>query len=153
MPRMFPNLWFNGNAREAVDFYLSVFKGGKVYHVTHYPGSSEEGLADFQKHMAGKIFSIEFEINGMRLVAINGSTAHQFTEAISFMVYCKNQEEIDYYWDAFVKNGGKEEKFGWLKDKFGVSWQICPENWKLISQKPTSFKKLMNMTKIILAEF
>lgn len=91
-----PNLWFDGNAKEAVDFYVSVFPDSKVLSVASYPS---EGLADFQKEMAGKVLTVEFELTGNKFVAINAGPEFKFNEAISFSVPCKDQAEIDYFWE------------------------------------------------------
>lgn len=92
-----PNLWFNGNPKEAVDYYVSVFPDSKIISETHYPVSAEDGLADFQIDLAGKVLTIEFEIKGQHFTAINAGPEFNFSEAISFAVYCKDQAEIDYY--------------------------------------------------------
>ena len=93
-----PNLWFDGNAQEAVDYYLSVFKGSKIISTMNYPKSKEEGLADFQLDLAGKVLTIEFELLGQRFVAINAGPEFKFNNAISFSIACRDQDEIDYYW-------------------------------------------------------
>jgi len=96
MKTITPNLWFDGNAKEAVDFYVSVFPDSKVVSTVYYP---EEGLADFQKPLAGKELSIEYELSGNPYVAINAGPEFKFNESVSFSVPCKDQEEIDYYWE------------------------------------------------------
>lgn len=153
MQKIIPNLWFDGNIEEAVAFYLSVFKDGKIIQTTYYPRSAAEGLADFQKDFAGKVLTIEFEILGMRLIGINAGPMFKFTEAISLMITCKDQAEIDYYWEALTADGGEESVCGWLKDKFGLSWQVCPENWEELNKKPGAFQRMMGMKKIIIADF
>ncbi|MBS1549120.1 MAG: VOC family protein [Bacteroidetes bacterium] len=150
--RIIPNLWLE-NAQKAVDFYLSVFKDGKIIQTTYYPKSKEEGLEDFQIAFAGAVLTIEFEILGQKMMAINAGNMFQFNESVSFMIPCKDQEEIDYYWNALTKNGGEESVCGWLKDPFGLSWQVCPEDWEKLTQKPGAFKKLMGMKKIIITDF
>jgi predicted 3-demethylubiquinone-9 3-methyltransferase (glyoxalase superfamily) len=151
--KIIPNLWFDGKAEEAASYYLSIFKDGKLIQKTYYPNSVEEGLADFQLDMAGKLLTIEFEILGIRFIGINAGPMFKFNESVSFMVPCKDQEEIDYYWNTLTENGGEESVCGWLKDRFGLSWQICPENWEELSKKPGAFKKMMGMKKLIIAEF
>ena len=94
-----PNLWFDGNAKEAVDYYISVFPDSKVISAGYYPNSTDEGLADFQKNMAGKELVINFELNGQRFTAINAGPEFKFNEAVSFSIACKDQQEIDYYWE------------------------------------------------------
>ena len=119
-----PNLWFDGNAKEAVDFYVSVFPDSKILNVSYYP---TEGLADFQKDLAGKELTIEFELSGNRYVAINAGSEFKFNESISFSIPCKDQAEIDYYWEK-LSAVPEAEQCGWCKDKYGLSWQVVPEN-------------------------
>ncbi|NBL66057.1 VOC family protein [Flavobacterium sp. NST-5] len=149
--KIIPNLWFDGNAQEAVDFYLSVFKDGKIINTSYYPKTEADGLADFQKDFAGQILTIEFEILEMRFITINAGPHFKFNESVSFMIPSKNQNEIDYYWEKLTANGGEESVCGWLKDKYGLSWQICPENWEELTKKPGAFKKMMGMKKFIIA--
>lgn len=147
-----PNLWFNGNAKEAVEFYMSVFSDSKEIAVAYYPDSTEEGLADFQQNMAGKVLSIDFEILGMRFTAINAGPEFKFNEAVSFAVACKDQEEIDYYWGK-LSSVPEAEQCGWCKDKYGLSWQVIPENMAELMEKPGAFARLMEMKKIVVNEF
>ncbi|MDO4229157.1 MAG: VOC family protein [Capnocytophaga sp.] len=151
--KIIPNLWFDGNAAEAVQYYLSIFKDAKLIQTTYYPASKEEGLADFQENMAKKVLTVEFEILGMRFIAINAGPEFKFNEAISLMIPCKDQAEIDYYWDSLTADGGQESVCGWLKDKYGLSWQICPDNLEELSKKPNFFQKMMAMKKFIIADF
>jgi len=153
MHKIIPNLWFDGNAKEAADFYLSIFNDGKLISTTYYPKTEADGLASFQMDFAGKVLTVEFEILGMRFIGINAGPLFKFTEAVSFMIPCKDQAEIDYYWTALTANGGEESMCGWLKDKFGLSWQVCPANWEALNKKPGAFKKMMGMKKIIIADF
>ncbi len=152
MSQITPNLWFDGNAKEAVDYYVSVFPDGKIISTEYYPDSSEEGLADFQQDLAGKVLTVEFELLGTRFVAINAGPEFKFNESISFSVPCKNQEEIDYYWERLSKVP-ESEQCGWCKDQYGLSWQIVPENMKELMKKPGAFKTLMNQHKIVIAEY
>jgi predicted 3-demethylubiquinone-9 3-methyltransferase (glyoxalase superfamily) len=147
-----PNLWFNGNAKEAVDFYTSVFANSKVLATQYYPKTAEEGLADFQMNMAGKELVIDFELNGQHFTAINAGPEFSFTEAVSFAVPCKDQEEIDYFWSK-LSSVPESEQCGWCKDKFGLSWQIVPENMDELMQRPNAFTHMMQMKKIIIADF
>lgn len=147
-----PNLWFDSNAREAVDYYVSVFSDGKIVSTEYYPNSTEEGLADFQLNMAGKVLTVEFEILGTRFVAINAGPEFQFNESVSFMVPCKDQNEIDYYWGK-LSAVPEAEQCGWCKDKFGLSWQIIPENMGELMAKPGAFKTMMDQHKIVIAEY
>lgn len=147
-----PNLWFNGNAQDAVDFYTSIFPNSKINSTEYYPKSAEEGLADFQTELAGKVLTIEFELNGNRFIAINAGDEFKFSEAISFSIECDDQNEIDHYWGK-LSSDPEFEMCGWCKDKYGLSWQIIPRNMGEIMKKPDSFAKLMNMHKIVIDEF
>ena len=147
-----PNLWFNGNAKEAVDFYTSVFKDSKIISTSYYPKSKDEGLADFQLKLSGKVLTIEFELNSMRFVAINAGPEFKFNESVSFAVSCKDQKEIDYYWSK-LSSVPEAEQCGWCKDKFGLSWQIAPSNIEELMKKPGAYAKLMSMKKIIISKF
>ena len=152
MQKITPNLWFNGNAREAAEFYVSVFPDGRIVSTEYYPDSAEEGLADFQLDMAGKPLTVEFEIGGMRYVAINAGPEFTFSESVSFAVNCKDQAEIDYYWEK-LSAVPESEQCGWCKDKFGLSWQIVPGNIEELMKKPGAYKTMMNQHKIIIAEY
>jgi len=147
-----PNLWFDGNAREAVDFYVSVFRDGKVLSTECYPETPEEGLADFQLDMAGKELVVEFEIAGMHFTAINAGPEFKFSEAISFAIACKDQSEIDYYWEK-LSSVPESEQCGWCKDKYGLSWQIVPENMEELMKKPGAYAKMMQMKKLVIEDF
>ncbi|MFD9354489.1 VOC family protein [Streptomyces sp. NPDC060031] len=111
-------LWFDGNAEAAADFYLSVFKDGKLGRVGRY-GEANPGRA-------GEVMVVEFEINGQRFIGLNGGPQFPFTEAVSFQIHCADQAEADHYWEVLTKDGGQESNCGWLKDKFGLSWQVVP---------------------------
>lgn len=150
MQKITPNLWFQGNAEEAVNFYLSIFPESKIITTTHYPTA---GLEDFQKDFAGKVLTIQFELLGQEFVAINAGPEFSFNEAVSFNITCKDQAEIDYYWDKLTGNGGQESVCGWCKDKYGLSWQVNPEDIDGLVQNPVAFKKMMGMKKIVIAEF
>ena len=147
-----PNLWFNGNAKDAAEYYLSVFTDGKMISTEYYPKTKEEGLADFQLDLAGKVLTVEFEILGMRFVGINAGPEFSFSEAISFSVECENQDEIDYYWQKLSKVP-EAEQCGWCKDQFGLSWQIVPKNMGELMKKPDAFKTLMQQKKIVIDEY
>lgn len=149
MQKIVPNLWFSRNAQEAVDFYTSVFKDSKIVNTTYYP---KEGLADFQKDFAGKVLTIDFELNGQLFVAINAGDEFKFTEAISLAVLCKDQAEIDYYWSK-LSTVPASEQCGWCKDKYGLSWQIVPENMDELMKKPGAFDVMMGQKKIVIAEY
>ena len=118
----------------------------------HYPKSKEEGLADFQIDLAGKVLTIEFELLGQRFVAINAGPEFKFTEAVSFSIACKDQEEIDYYWSK-LSSDPKFEQCGWCKDKFGLAWQVVPENTEELLKKPGAYANMMQMNKIEIDKF
>lgn len=147
-----PNLWFDGIAQEAVDYYVSVFPDSKIVNTVYYPNSTEEGLADFQKDLAGKVLAIDFELDGNAFTAINAGPEFKFTEAVSFAVACKDQEEIDYYWDKLSKVP-ESEQCGWCKDQYGLSWQIVPENMGELMERPNAYAKMMHMKKLVIDDF
>lgn len=118
MQKITPFLWFDGNAEDAVNFYTSIFKNSKVGKVTRY-GEAGPGAK-------GSVLTASFELDGVPFVALNGGPQYKFTEAISFYVDCADQEEVDYLWDR-LSEGGTILQCGWLKDKFGVAWQIIPK--------------------------
>lgn len=146
------NLWFNGNALEAAEYYISVFPDSKILGIEYYPNSADEGLADFQLNMAGKPLVVEFELRGQHFTAINAGPEFTFSEAVSFAVYCKDQEEIDHYWDK-LSRVPEAEQCGWCKDKYGLSWQIIPENINELMKKPGAYAKMMEMHKLIISDF
>jgi predicted 3-demethylubiquinone-9 3-methyltransferase (glyoxalase superfamily) len=116
-----PCLWFDTEAEEAAKFYVSIFKDSKICSVNRYCKAGNE----VHGKPAGSVMAVEFEIEGQRFVGLNGGPQFKFDEAISFQIHCKDQTEIDYYWSRLVE-GGKEVACGWLKDKFGLSWQVVP---------------------------
>jgi predicted 3-demethylubiquinone-9 3-methyltransferase (glyoxalase superfamily) len=117
MQKITPFLWFDGNAEEAMNFYASVFKNAKVGNISRY-GEAGPGAA-------GSVLTASFELEGLPFTALNGGPHYKFSEAISFHVACESQEEVDYFWER-LGAGGQIQQCGWLKDKFGVSWQIVP---------------------------
>jgi predicted 3-demethylubiquinone-9 3-methyltransferase (glyoxalase superfamily) len=137
MQKIIPNFWFDHNAEDAVTFYISVFKDGKINETLHYPKTVEEGLADFQKDFAGKVLTIDFEISGYRFTAINADTTFKPTPSISFFYTCDTKEEMDELWKK-LSDGGKalmelnsypfSKYYGWVQDKFGYSWQLILDN-------------------------
>jgi predicted 3-demethylubiquinone-9 3-methyltransferase (glyoxalase superfamily) len=139
MQRIVPNLWFDRRAKEAADFYISVFGDGKINAESYYPKSAEEGLADFQKDFAGKVLTIDFELSGYRFTAINADTTFIPNPSISFFYTCDSKEEMDELWKK-LSDGGKalmplnkypfSEYYGWVQDKFGFSWQVILNNPK-----------------------
>lgn len=152
MQKITANLWFDGNAKEAVDYYVSVFPDSKITSTEYYPKTADEGLADFQTDLAGDVLSIEFSLNGVEFVAINAGSEFKFSEAVSFSISCKDQDEIDYYWEKLSKNP-ENEQCGWCKDQYGLSWQVVPENMGELMSKPDAFKKMMQMKKLVIADF
>ncbi len=122
MQKITPFLWFDNNAEEAVNFYVSIFKNSKVGKVTRY----NEASAKAAGRPEGSVMTAEFQLEGQNFVAINGGPHFKFTEAISFVVDCGSQEEVDYFWEKLTADGGQESQCGWLKDKYGLSWQITP---------------------------
>lgn len=149
MQKIVPNLWLDHNAEKAVAFYLKVFPNSRLLSSTYYP---TDGLEDFQKDFAGQVLTIRFEIMGQEFVAINAGDYFKFSEAVSFAIICKDQEEIDYYWDNLTSDGGVESPCGWLKDKYGLSWQVVPEGMEDLMQSPNAFKNMMQMKKIIISD-
>lgn len=125
-------LWFNDNAEEAAKFYTSIFKESKVGKIARYP----EGAEKTTGRPAGSVMTVAFRLEGQDFIALNGGPAFKFTEAISLVVNCKTQREVDYYWKKLTAKGGKEVQCGWLKDRFGLSWQIVPSELdKLMTSK------------------
>lgn len=147
-----PNLWFDGNALEAAEYYVSVFPDGKINNVEYYPQSIEEGLADFQIHLAGQPLTVYFQILGMNFMGINAGPEFKFSEAVSFQVECEDQAEIDYYWNK-LSTVPESEQCGWCKDQFGLSWQIVPKNMGELMKRPDAFAKMMQMKKLVIADF
>jgi predicted 3-demethylubiquinone-9 3-methyltransferase (glyoxalase superfamily) len=111
-------LWFDGRGEEAAQFYVSLFPNSKLGKVTRYP----EGTPG----QAGSVMTVEFELDGVQFLALNGGPEFKFTEAVSFQIDCKDQAEVDRYWNALIADGGEESVCGWLKDRFGLSWQVVP---------------------------
>jgi predicted 3-demethylubiquinone-9 3-methyltransferase (glyoxalase superfamily) len=149
MKQITPNLWFDGNAQEAVDFYVSVFPDSKIISTEHYP---TEGLANFQKGLEGKVLTIEFKLSGNPFVAINAGPEFKFNESVSFSIPCKDQEEIDYFWGR-LSAVPESEQCGWCKDKYGLSWQVVPASMDELMKRPGAFGKLMEMKKLVIADF
>ena len=128
MQKISPFLWFDSNAEEAVNFYVSIFKDSKIKDVSRY-GDAGPGPK-------GQVMVMNFEIEGQEFVALNGGPRFKFTEAVSFVVHCKGQKEVDHYWDKLLEGGGQTQACGWLKDRYGLSWQIVPnEFFELMKDK------------------
>ncbi len=122
MQKIIPHLWFDTQAEEAVNLYTSLFKNSQILSTARYPEAAEE----VSGKPAGSVMSVEFELDGQKFIAINGGPQFKFSEAISFMIQCETQEEIDTFWEKLTADGGEEGPCGWLKDKFGLSWQVTP---------------------------
>ena len=122
MQKITPFLWFDDQAEEAVKFYTSIFKDSKVGRILRYDETSAKAAG----RPAGAVLTVEFEIEGQTFTALNGGPQFKFNESVSFVVNCKTQEEVDYFWEKLTSDGGQESECGWLKDKFGLSWQVTP---------------------------
>jgi predicted 3-demethylubiquinone-9 3-methyltransferase (glyoxalase superfamily) len=151
MQKISPCLWFDDDAEDAVNFYASIFRDSKIGNVTRY---GKEGY-EIHKKKEGSVMTINFEIEGQKFLALNGGPIFRFNEAISFQVYCDTQEEIDYYWNKLTEGGDKNAQVcGWLKDKFGVSWQVVPVSLiKMLEDKDSSktervMKAMLQMRKL-----
>ena len=146
MQKITTMLWFDGQAEEAAKFYVSVFKNSKMGKVARY-GDAGPGPK-------GSVMVASFEVEGREFTALNGGPQFKFNESVSFVVHCKTQEEVDYYWDKLLAGGGQESMCGWLKDKYGLSWQITPDVLlELISDPDPAIsqsvmKAMMQMRKI-----
>jgi predicted 3-demethylubiquinone-9 3-methyltransferase (glyoxalase superfamily) len=149
MQKITPFLWFDHQAEAAAKFYLSVFKKSKLLKVTHY----DQAAANASGRPRGSVMTVEFEIAGQKFMALNGGPHFKFNEAVSFVVNCRTQKELDYYWEK-LSAGGRESQCGWLKDKFGVSWQIVPDQLgRLLSGKDKAkssrvMQALLRMSKL-----
>ncbi len=149
MQKITPCLWFNFNAEEAINHYLSIFESGKILEVSRY--------GDAMPALKGKVLTMRFELEGQEFLALNGGPQHPFTEAISLSVDCQTQEEVDMYWGK-LSEGGSTGNCAWLKDKFGLSWQIVPRQLiTLLTDSDTAkssrvMQAMMTMNKINIAE-
>ncbi|MBV8632186.1 MAG: VOC family protein [Silvibacterium sp.] len=142
-PRITPFLWFDSNAEEAVEFYLGAFKNSKRLGELRAPDDSIGPK--------GKVVTISFELDGQTFTALNGGPAHKFNEAVSFVVRCDSQEEVDYYWEKLLE-GGSEIQCGWLRDRFGLCWQIVPARLSELLRHPKAFQAMLTMKKLDIAE-
>lgn len=148
MPQITPNLWFDTEGKDAAEFYVSVFPNSKINAVTHY---GEAGPRE-----AGMVLTVEFELDGQHYTALNGGPDFTFDEAISLLINCADQNEVDYYWSK-LSEGGEEGPCGWLKDRFGLSWQVCPVGMVEMLNDPDqeaaqrAMKAMLGMKKIDLA--
>ena len=142
-PRVTPFLWFDSNAEEAVEFYLSIFKNSRRLDELRNTGDAPGPK--------GSVLTIAFELDGQRFTALNGGPGYPFTQAVSFVVRCDTQQEVDYYWEK-LSAGGKEIQCGWLIDKFGLHWQITPTRLMELIRHPKAFQAMLRMVKIDIAE-
>jgi predicted 3-demethylubiquinone-9 3-methyltransferase (glyoxalase superfamily) len=142
-PRITPFLWFDSNAEEAVGFYLTVFKNSRRL--------DELRTTDGNRGPKASLLTISFELDGQKFTAINGGPMFKFTEAVSFVVRCDSQEEVDDYWSK-LSAGGSEGQCGWLKDKFGLSWQIVPARLPELIAQPKAMQAMLRMKKLDIAE-
>ncbi len=155
MQKITPFLWFDNQAEEAANFYTSIFKNSKLGKIARY---GKEGY-EIHKKEAGTAMTVDFEIEGQKFTALNGGPVFKFNEAVSFVVRCKTQKEVDYFWEKLSEGGDeKAQQCGWLKDKYGVSWQIVPEVLSELVGDPTSeksqraMKAMLQMKKIDIEE-
>ena len=143
------NLWFDIQAEEAAEFYVSVFENSRIVNVTHY---TEAGPRE-----AGTVMTVDFELDGQRFTGINGGPNFKFDEAISLLINCETQEEVDYFWEKLTE-GGEESQCGWLKDRYGLSWQVVPTGMEELFADPDSeraeraMKAMLGMRKIDMEE-
>jgi predicted 3-demethylubiquinone-9 3-methyltransferase (glyoxalase superfamily) len=143
-PRISPFLWFDRNAEEAVDFYLTVFKNSRKVDELRSPVETPGAPQ-------GMVLTISFELDGQKFTALNGGPDHKFNEAVSFVVRCDNQDEIDYYYAKLLEGGGSEIACGWLKDKFGLRWQVVPARIGELIRHPKAMQAMMGMMKFDIA--
>jgi predicted 3-demethylubiquinone-9 3-methyltransferase (glyoxalase superfamily) len=149
MKSIMPCLWFDKEAEEAVNFYISVFKNSNILDIARFT----ESMAAASGQPSGTVMTVAFQLNGQDFLALNGGPHFSFTPAVSFVVRCDSQDEIDYYWDK-LSEGGEIEQCGWLRDKYGLSWQIVPSNiGEMIDDSDSSrtdkvMKALLGMKKI-----
>lgn len=154
MNQITPSLWFDNNAEEAMNYYVSVFPNSKINSVAHYP---DESLDEHFKGMSGKVINGDFTLNGQCFTCLDGGPIFKFNEAISFTIDCKDQEEVDYFWSK-LSAVPEAEQCGWCKDKFGLSWQIIPRRMGELLSDPDKEKAgramqaMMKMHKIDVAE-
>jgi predicted 3-demethylubiquinone-9 3-methyltransferase (glyoxalase superfamily) len=147
MSKITPFLWFDNQAEEAANFYVSVFKDSKLNGVTRYGAEA----AKVGNRPEGSAMTASFTLGGLDFTALNGGPLFEFNESISFVITCKDQDEIDYYWDK-LSAVPESEQCGWLKDKYGVSWQVIPENLGELLNSPESMAAMLKMKKFVIEE-
>jgi predicted 3-demethylubiquinone-9 3-methyltransferase (glyoxalase superfamily) len=149
-----PCLWFDKQAEEAANLYVSLFPNSKITNTARYDDASAKASG----MPAGTVLTVEFELDGQKFMALNGGPLFKFTEAVSFVVDCNDQKEVDHFWNKLIADGGEESQCGWLKDKFGLSWQIVPEALgKMLSDKnpkksQNAMKAMLGMKKLDVAK-
>jgi predicted 3-demethylubiquinone-9 3-methyltransferase (glyoxalase superfamily) len=143
--KIMPCLWFDTEAEAAAKLYTAIFKDSKILSVSRY---GKEGF-EIHGRPEGMVMTVEFQIEGQRFVALNGGPQFKFSEAVSFQIHCKTQEEVDYHWNKLTADGGQEGPCGWLKDKFGLSWQVVPTAL-LEMMMDKDAKKVQRVTKAFL---
>ncbi|MEN6570707.1 MAG: VOC family protein [Anaerolineaceae bacterium] len=149
MKKIVPSLWFgDNNCEEAIRYYVSVFPNSQILHIERYP---DESLDEHFRGMSGKVITAEFMLNGQKFLALDGGPIFHFNEAISMMVECDDQKEIDYYWEK-LSHVPESEQCGWVKDKFGLSWQIVPYNMGELIKTDAQMQCMMKMKKIVIKE-
>jgi predicted 3-demethylubiquinone-9 3-methyltransferase (glyoxalase superfamily) len=144
MQKITPFLWFNDQAEEAVNLYVSLFENSKIVKVTRY----DDAASNASGRPPGSVMTIAFQLRGQDFVALNGGPHFKFTEAVSFLVNCESQAQIDRFWDALTADGGEPGQCGWLKDKYGLSWQIVPAALGEMLQSKRVMMALLQMRKI-----
>lgn len=142
--RITPFLWFDKNAEEAVDFYLTIFKNSRKL-------DELRSAVDIPSAPKGGVLTISFELDGQKFTALNGGPDHQFNEAVSFVVRCENQGEVDHYYSKLLEGGGSEIACGWLKDRFGLRWQVVPAHIGELIRHPRAMQAMMQMKKFDIA--
>ena len=150
MPKITPFLWFDSQAEDAAKLYVSVFPNSRINSVSRYPSEAPGGEP-------GKVMTVSFEIDGQAVTALNAGPMFKLSEAFSFVIDCDGQDEVDHYWNALTADGGQESQCGWLKDRFGLSWQVTPRQLIEMTTSPDreaagrAFHAMMGMTKIDIA--
>lgn len=149
MKHIVPSLWFaDNNCEEAIRYYIGVFPDSAITSLMRYP---DEALDEHFQGMTGKVITAEFTLNGQQFIALDGGPVFRFSEAISFTILCESQDEIDYYWEK-LSHVPEAEQCGWVKDRFGLSWQIVPHNMAELLGNDAQIQCMMGMKKIIIRE-
>jgi predicted 3-demethylubiquinone-9 3-methyltransferase (glyoxalase superfamily) len=142
MEKISAMLWFDGQAEEAAKFYTAIFPGSKILRTVRVGEHGEKEIPGNPKK--GSVLTVDFELNGWRVTALNGGPQFKFNESVSFVVYCKTQKELDAYWEKLTAGGGSEVACGWLKDKYGLSWQVMPEGLPALIADPKKGDRVMH---------